>query len=358
MENKTYVFTGAYSEPNEAGVHVFQLDEQTGELAQVASYTGLKNPTFLNVNPTTSLVYALGEIVDEQGQKAAEIATLRFDAEQKSLTLVNRVHGTAGTTCHIQRDPSDAYLLTVSYHGGMVGLSAIEDNGNAGTLLDVSQHVGASAHHKNQDRPHPHSTFFSPDGKYAYVQDLGLDQIIVYTINPTLHKLERQHTIDVHPGGGPRHLVFHPQLPFAYVIHELDSTITQLAYDEQSGMLTPLAVTSTLPEGVDYNTNATAEIAISADGRFLYGSNRGHDSIAVFAVDAQTGALTAQQYVACEGGHPRHFALVPGGAWLLCANRDNDVVASFAVHPQNGQLTFTGHTATLSKPVCVVPVQL
>jgi 6-phosphogluconolactonase len=357
-ENKQslYVFAGSYASREEQGLKVFRFDEETGSLSLQHEYAGLQNPTFLNVDAQNKLLYAISEAVDENGAKSGEAAAFRIDASTGALTPLNVAPTVRSTTCHIQRDAKNRYLTVTSYHGGMTGLLSINDDGGIGTLLDVKQHEGRGPH-PNQDRPHPHSSFYSPDGSYLYVQDLGLDIIAVYRLDAENGKLELQSKTSLEPGAGPRHLVFHPKAPFVYVINELNSSVTVLRHDAKSGQLEALQSYSTLPESFK-GENGCAEIAISADGHFLYGSNRGHDSIVVYKVNQETGELETLQHVSTGGGHPRHFALTPNGKWLLAANRDGNNIVTFRVNAVSGKLEPAGQEISASKPVCVVPVYL
>jgi 6-phosphogluconolactonase len=239
----------------------------------------------------------------------------------------------------------------------MIGLFGITEDGKIGDKLDVQQHEGSSLHPERQVRPHPHSSFFSPDGRFILVPDLGLDRIITYSVDEAEGKLVRHSEGVLHPGAGPRHLAFHPNGKHVYVINEVDSTITSFAFDAEKGQLTFSETVSTLP--ADFSgENSCAEITVSADGKFVYGSNRGHDSIVVFAVDEQSGLLTLVQHVSVQGGHPRHFALTPNGRYLIAANRDTNNIATFRIDQESGKLQFTGNNVTVSKPVCVIPTYL
>jgi len=351
------VFVGSYAESNESGVEVFRLDEQTGKLTKTDEFIGLKNPTFLNVNLANKQLYAISEMVNEDGSKSGEIARFTVDTEHGKLSFAERIPSVKGTTCHIQRDSENEYLTVTSYHGGMIGLIKLQADGQFDQLVDVAQHSGTSVDAERQDRPHPHSSFFSPDGKYLFVQDLGMDQIVGYTLDREQEKLVKVSEVTLAGGSGPRHLAFHPSGQYAYVINELNSTVTAYAYDAKNGALNELDTISTLP--ADFTgENGCAEIIVSADGKFVYGSNRGHDSIVTYAVHEETGKLSVIQYISTGGGHSRHFALTPNGNHMLVANRDGNHIVTFAIDKITGLLENTGIEMQSSKPVCVVPVQI
>ncbi|MFD2613142.1 lactonase family protein [Paenibacillus gansuensis] len=354
QNRRMLVFAGSYAEEQNQGVYVYEFDESKEELTLLDSAGGLKNPTFLNVDPSRNLLYAIAEGLSPDGAKIAQAASFSFTPETGKLSPLHTFNTTDSPTCHIQRDKADSRLIVTSYHGGMVGYLKLSSDGSTAELTDTRQHTGGSVDPERQDRPHPHSSFYSPDGKFILVQDLGLDRIIVYRTDDTGEQLIRHSEVQLHPGAGPRHLTFHPNGMFAYVINELDSTVTAFRYHSAEGKLETIETVPTLPADYD-GENGCAEIAISSDGRFLYGSNRGHDSLVVYSVDGETGRLSVLEHVPVEGKHPRHFGLTPNGTHLLAANRDTDNIAVFRVDRDSGRLTYTGHSVNVSKPVCIQP---
>lgn len=358
---KMLLFTGSYSEASDSGIQVFEFDEEAGgKLNLLHKIKGLTNPTFLEVDPIGLRLYAIGEKPNGEGGKEGEVASYAIHPVTGQLSELNRTgtmpaKGTGQTTtCHISRDLESQYVVVCSYHGGSIGLVSLEDEGKLGQLCDTAVHKGQGADPVRQDRPHPHSAIFSPDGRFIFVPDLGLDVIRCYTIDRQNKTLEYHRDTVLHPGAGPRHFAFHPDGKSAYVINEVDSTITSFTYQAESGLLNEVMTASTLPEDFS-GDNICAEIALSVDGRFLYGSNRGMDSIVVYAVDATTAKLTFIEHVSTHGGHPRHFTVTPDGGYLIVANRDANNLVVHAIDRHSGRLTFTGNTAEVSKPVCVKP---
>ncbi|USB35094.1 lactonase family protein [Paenibacillus sp. YPG26] len=349
------LFIGSYAEAEGPGVYVYELQTDTGELRQLDQVSGLKNPTFLNVDEQNQRLYALTEAA-VNGGKGGAAASYQIDISTGKLRELSREVNLESTTCHINRDADNKYLVVSSYHGGTVGLVALNGDGTIGELVDTKQHTGHGADPERQDKPHVHSAFFSPDGRFLFVSDLGIDIVRAYTINEANRTLEFHADTHLPPGSGPRHLAFHPSAKYVYVINEVNSTIAAFSYNQEEGRLTALEVVPTLPEDFQ-GENTTAEITVSQDGRYLYGSNRGHDSIVVYSINQDSGTLTYVEHVSTEGGHPRHFALTPDGSLLIAANRDSNNLAVFRVNKETGQLTFTGQTAKVSKPVCVKPVQ-
>lgn len=349
------VYVGSYANADESGVEVFRFDEQTGQLTKTDEYIGLKNPTFLNVDIERKQLYAAAEMVNEDGSKSGEVVRFVIDPEAGTLQIAERIASTVNTTCHIQANDDHSFLTVTSYHGGMTGLIKLQADGSLHSVTDVTQHVGTSIDPERQDRPHPHSSFYSRDGKYLYIQDLGMDKIVCYTIDQEAGTFTKVNETTLTPGSGPRHLVFHPQKPYAYVINELNSTVTAFSYNESNGELTTLQTISTLP--ADFNgENGCAEITISADGNYVYGSNRGHDSIVVYEVNTENGELNTVQHISTAGGHPRHFALTPNGEYVLVANRDGNNIVTFKRDAATGLLQNIGVEAFSTKPVCVIPV--
>ncbi|OUS75305.1 3-carboxymuconate cyclase [Paenibacillus sp. MY03] len=357
QESPLYVFVGSYANQEDNGVKVYTLDEKSGSLTLKHEYAGLRNPTFLNVDAARGRLYAIADITKESGNKVGIGVSFAIDKETGELTELNRAEMAANTTCHIQRDRESRFLTVTSYHGGMIGLSAIGEDGTIGAVLDTVQHVGASTGVDPQDKPHPHSSFYSPDGRYLFVQDLGLDRIVAYRLDDEQGKLIHHNETVIRTGGGPRHFVFHPGGEFAYVINELDSTVTAFRYDAENGVLSEIQTISTLPKEFE-GENGCAEITISGDGRYVYGSNRGHDSIVGYQVQEGSGELKVIQHISTEGGHPRHFALTPNGNYLIAANRDGNNLVTYLVDKEQGTLTWTGHSTEASKPVCAIPVYL
>jgi 6-phosphogluconolactonase len=353
-QQRMLVFVGSYAEADDSSVYVYSFDEERGELALLEQVSGLKNPTFLNVDVPRQKLYAIAEGIAADGAKTGDAVAFSFDPQTGKLTELNRGLGVDAPLCHISRDAESRYLVLSSYHGGRVGLVGLTEDGRIGQPLDTKQHEGQGVNPARQDRPHVHSASFAPDGKYVLVADLGIDRIKTYAIDTAQGELVLQGETALHPGAGPRHLTFHPNGRFVYAINEVDSTMTAFRYDASTGALHTLQTVSTLPEGFEAE-NTTAEVAVSEDGRFLYGSNRGHDSIVVYSIDQETGLLSLVEHVSSGGGHPRHFSLTPGGRYLIAANRDADNLVVFRVG-EDGRLQATGTTAQVSKPVCVKPV--
>ncbi|WP_276358296.1 lactonase family protein [Cohnella caldifontis] len=344
-------FVGSYAEPDGPGLYACRFDESDGSFTVLDTVSGLKNPTFLDLDPEGRKLYVLSEGEDEQGRRCGMASAYEIDPASGALRFVNREITVPASTCHITLDRDASCLMTASYHGGMIGMSPLLEDGRVGEISDVRQHSGSSVL-PVQSQPRAHSVTVDRNNRYAIACDLGLDRIFVYRLDLEAFKFVPHREVAVAPGSGPRHFAFRPDFRFAYAIHELNATISAFSYDEEQGELREIQAVSTLPASYQ-GENACAEIALSADGRFVYGSNRGHDSIVVYAVDPDTGLLAYVEHVSTLGGHPRHFALSPDGRYLAVANRDSNELVTFRRDASTGRLTPAGQTLALSKPVCI-----
>ncbi|TXK74680.1 lactonase family protein [Paenibacillus sp. N3.4] len=348
---KTYAFIGSYADSSNPGVYTCQYDVENGRLELSSQVDGLQNPTFLTVDATNGRLYALTEGMDTNQQRCGAASAYQVNPANGELTFLNNEITLPATTCHIQLDQSNQVVMVASYHGGMVGLSPVLEDGKIGATADIQQHEGASIL-SVQDRPRAHSVFLGRENRYVGACDLGLDIIKLYKLDITAKKLIPHRDVHVAPGSGPRHFVFHPSYAFGYVINELGSTVTAFSYDEDFGELTEIQTISTLPDFFE-GENACADIHVSPDGNYLYGSNRGHESIVVYAIDPTSGMLTVVEYAPTLGKHPRNFAISPDGRFVFVANKDTDNIVSFSRDALTGKLIPTGSELTLSKPVCI-----
>lgn len=351
MTNRILAFVGSYADAADPSLYACTFDPETGELQVTDRVSGLRNPTFLDLDYRSRRLYALEELKDAEGVKRGGAAAFAIDAEAGKLRLLNREQTVEAPVCHITLDRTCSTLFLASYHGGLIGVAAVLEDGRVGSPLQSVKHTGSSVH-PNQTQARVHSVTVDRNNRFAAVCDLGADLITLYRIEEQGQRLERAGEVRTAPGAGPRHFAFHPALPYAYVINELNSTINAYRYDGENGTLAEIESVSTLPS--DYaGDNATADIHISPDGRFLYGSNRGHDSIAVYAVDASTGKLASVEHTPTGGGHPRNFGLSPDGRFLLAANRDGDNIVTFVRDAETGRLMPNGRELKVPKPVCI-----
>jgi len=347
------VFVGGYTDPDRngrgKGIYVFRMDGE-GRLAPVSVLGGVANPSFLALHPDGRHLYSVN------GGVASGVSAFALDPAAGQLTFLNRQSSEGENPAHISVDRSGRFAVVANFSGGTVALLPIEADGRLGPASDVVRHSGPPGPHPTrQDRPHPHQIPLDPGGPFALVNDLGLDRTYVYRLDRQPGRLVPNDPpfASAAPGSGPRHLDFRPDRRFVYVLGEIDSTVNTFAYDGERGVLTPVERLSTLP--ADWRgDNSTAQIVAHASGRFLYASNRGHDSIAIFAIDKASGRLSAAGHVPTGGRTPRNFNLDPTGAFLLAANQDSDTVVPFRVDAATGQLTPTGQVVEAGSPSCVV----
>ncbi|MCE2449094.1 MAG: lactonase family protein [Candidatus Latescibacteria bacterium] len=338
------VYIGTYSSGDEDGIHVYRLDMATGALAYQSSIGGIDNPSFLDIAPNRRFLYAIGETSDVGGRPGGAVAAFAIDQQSGALTHINTESTVGPGPCHISIDRAGKYALAANYGGGSVAILPIREDGSLGAATDFVQHEGSSVNPGRQE-------VVAPNNKHAFAPDLGIDKVLIYAIDHANGKLVAQTPAEIAPGSGPRHLAFHPDSQRAYVINELSNTITAFDYDADAGTLSTIQTISTLPDGYA-DVSHTADIHVHPNGRFLYGSNRGHDSIAVYAIDQDTGQLALVEIVPTGGAGPRNFGLDPTGTYLIAGNHSTDDIFTFRVDPDTGKLTPTGHKAEVVSPVC------
>lgn len=350
------IFVGTYTnkENSSRGIYTVHLDPATGAFSAVELAAEARNPTFLTLHPNGRVLYSLDESNQANGQSGGATKAFTFELATGKLTALNAESSGGLGGCHLATDRAGRLLLLASYNGGDITAFPLDTSGRikprSGSVNQIGR-LGPNA--ARQDKPHPHSITISPDDRFGYVCDLGLDKIFSYKLDPAAATVSASAETATEPGAGPRHSKFSADGRFFYVINELNSTLAVFACTPETGALAPVQTLSTLPPGF-LGTNICAEIRLSPDGRFVYGSNRGHDSIAVFSRNPTDGTLTPVEIVSCGGQHPRNFNLSPDGRWLVCANRDTNNLVSFRIDAATGRLTPSGHTASLPSPVCVL----
>jgi 6-phosphogluconolactonase len=350
------VHIGTYTGPTSKGIYVSRLNTATGALAEPVLAAETPSPSFLALHPSRALLYAVNEIGDYEGKPAGSVSAFAIDRKTGLLKLINRQSSGGGGPAHISTDRTGTHVLVANYGGGSVAALPTAQDGSLQPMTGFVQHTGSSVNPARQKSPHAHSIDLDPEGQRAYVADLGLDKILIYRYDASKGTLTPSDPpfATVEPGSGPRHVAMHPSGRFAYVINEMVLTVTAFARDAASGGLTAVQTISTLPQDVKPQQNySTAELTMHPSGRFLYGSNRGHDSITVYAVDQTSGRLTAVQTESTGGSTPRSFGIEPGGRWLLAANQRSDSIVVFGIDQATGRLTPTGARITVGSPVCV-----
>jgi 6-phosphogluconolactonase len=321
-------FASGYATAEEAGIHSFLFDEATGELTVAGSFTGINAPSFMLIHPNRKYLYAVSETGQGSHGTLGEVWAFQFEREPFNLQPLNHQTTSGDWPCHLQLDATGNWLLVTNYGTGNAAMYPIQSNGSIGEMVDFIKHEGKGPHVVRQEAAHTHSSIFTPDNRFAIVADLGIDQLVIYELDPSTGKLLFWSAVNTRPGAGPRHLAFHPNGKWLYVANELDSTVTQYDYDQAIGALNEKQSLSTLPS--DSPENLVADIHLSASGQRVYVSNRGHNSIALYDVN-EDGSLRLVSIQPCGGNWPRNFALAPGGEFLLVANQNSNEICVLPV---------------------------
>jgi 6-phosphogluconolactonase len=352
LRRKYAVYFGTYTKSKSKGIYRALFDTVTGKLGETELVAETTNPSFLGIHPSRKFLYAVGELA---GKKGGAVSAFAIEPSGK-LTLLNQ-QSTVGTgPCYVGVDKLGKNVLVANYGGGSVAVLPIGADGKLAEASAFVQHVGSSVNPKRQQGPHAHSIFLDPANRFAFAPDLGLDKVMIYKFDAGKGTLVPNDPAfgAVAPGSGPRHFAFHPSGRYAYVINEMLCTVTAFAYDAGRGALSEVQTITTLPAGETVQPGySTAEVVVHPSGRFLYGSNRGHNTIAVYAVDPETGKLTPVQHAPTLGEMPRNFNLDPTGLWLIVGHNNSDFVFVFSVDPATGKLTPTGQKVEVSMAVCV-----
>ncbi|WP_276357732.1 lactonase family protein [Cohnella caldifontis] len=353
MENRDWeLWVGAYASADQAGITRLTLNGATGEITKTNEYGGIENPSFLALNRAGNVLYAVSETMEVEGQPGGRMIAYPVDPQTRKLSdgWERLTHGAA--PCHVSLDPDERWLAVANYFGAAVTLYPLEPGGKPGDAMVRLRHAGSGPHKARQEMPHPHSAVFHPkDGKFLYVPDLGLDRVMIYGKGEDGVDWSSAGAAALAPEDGPRHLAFHPDGQTMFVVNELSGSVTRFVLGGEPGKPERRETVTTLPPSFR-GENTCAEIAVSPDGRFVYASNRGHDSIAVFRLDEE-GALSPAGHVSTRGRTPRHFAVTPDGSWLIAANQDSDSLVLFRIEPESGLPIFHGVQANIGKPVCV-----
>jgi 6-phosphogluconolactonase len=365
MAQDFLVYIGTYTEPilfgtgkilqgKGEGIYVYGMDSVSGTMELIKTITGITNPSYLAFDSSCSNLYVVNELKSYQGKPTGTVSAFSVDSKTGQLKFLNK-KPTGGTDpCHLAVDKTGKYVLLANFMSGSVSVLPIQADGSLGDASDFKQHYGSSIDPDRQQGPHAHAVTLDESNRHAFVPDLGLDRILIYRFDIESGRLEptEEPGIAVKPGAGPRHLTFHPSGQYAYLINELDSTIIVYKYDSRRGKLLDVQTISTLPQD-RRGANTCADVHISPSGKFLYGSNRGHDSIVIYKIDQTTGRLHCIGHESTRGNTPRNFAIDPAGNFLLAANQDSDTVVTFLIDPQSGQLHPSGQITGVPTPVCV-----
>ncbi len=355
------VYFGTYTGKKSKGIYTARLDTRSGKLGDVDLAVETASPSFLAVHPNRRYLYAANEVEQFEGNKSGSVTAFAIDPRSGRLTQLDQEASGGTSPCHLVVDRTGQALLVANYSSGSLAAFAIAKDGRLAPAATRIQHTGSSVNPARQKEPHAHSINLDAANRFAVAADLGLDKLLVYRFNPEAASLVANQPpfALVRPGSGPRHFAFHPNGRNAYVINEMACTVSAFRYDRRTGELFEEQTISTLPKDDKLVPEfSTAEVQVHPGGRFLYGSNRGHDTIAVFSIDPHTGRLALVENVSSGGKVPRNFGIDPTGRFLLAANQNSDNVVVFAVDSKTGRLTPTGQVLSVGSPVCVKFVAL
>ena len=350
--DKYWVFIGTGGGKLAKGIYRCEFDPATGDLSKPELAAEIGNPNFLAIHPNGKFLYCVGN-VNVGGKGGGGVAAFALDAKTGTLTPLNQQLARGAGPCHINVDPSGKCVIIANYGGGSTDVFPIGDDGKLKELSTHVQHAGKGANPKRQEAPHAHSVNISKDGKFAVVADLGLDQVLVYKLDAASAKIEPNdppHCATA-PGAGPRHFAFHPNGKLAFVINELDSTLSSLSFDAVKGELKTLKTVSTLTKPV--KGNSTAEVVVHPSGKFVYGSNRGHNSIAAFKLDEKTGDMTLIGHGTEGVNTPRNFNIDPTGQYMIVGSQGTNKVVMFKIDQDTGALKPHGQPIDVGTPICI-----
>ncbi len=347
-------YIGTYTDKQSKGIYAFRFDASTGKLTPMGLAAETTSQDYLAVHPSQRYVYAVKEGNESGGQNAGLVSAFSINPATGKLTLLNEISTRGSGPCHLTVDRTGKNLLVANYTGGSVAVLPVNEDGSLRDATAFIQHTGSSVNKERQEAPHVHCIHASPDNHFVLAADLGLDEVLVYRFDPVRGSLAPNHPpfVKTTPGAGPRHFAFHPNGKFVYVINELQCTLSTFSYNGAQGVLKELQTVSTLPDGYKITKDdSAAEIVVHPSGKFVYGSNRGHDSIAVFAIDSTTGTVKALERISTQGKTPRGLGIDPTGSYLIACNQDSDSLVVFRIDPQTGKLTPTGRKTAAYTPV-------
>ncbi len=347
------VYVSAFGTGDTGGIHAFRVDSKRGTMQLVHRTTGVENPFFLALSPNRKFLYSI-HTPDFGDEVNDGIAAFRLEGNSGRMTMLNQQSALGTTACYLDVDATGRTLVVANYSSGSVASLPIRKDGSLGKAASFIQHKGSSVNSQRQTGPHAHCFVISPDNRYVLSADLGLDQVLSYRLDSNDAKLSipRQPFVRTPAGAGPRHLTFHPNGRWVYVIHELTNAVSLLDYNKKTGMLIEHQTISTLPDDFE-GTSYCADVKVTPDGRFVYGTNRGHDSIAVYRV-GKRGRLKTVAIVPSRGKGPQNLAITPDGRLLLCANMPGGNVAVFRIDGKSGGLQAVGEPIKVPSPSCIM----
>jgi 6-phosphogluconolactonase len=351
---KYRVYIGTYTRNGSHGIYQFTFDTATGALTPAGLAAEIENPSFLAIHPSGNFLYAAGELSKFKNEDSGALTAFEIDHATGKLKRLNDAPAGGTSTCHVNVSRNGRFLAAANYGSGSCCVYAIESDGRLGSRTAFQQHKGSSANAQRQAGPHAHSVNFDRPNRHLVVADLGLDQLLVYKFDPQTGTLSPNDPpyAKLAPGSGPRHFSFHPSGRFAYAVNEMLCTVTAFRYNSARGVLSEIETVPTLPVPVERGFS-TAEILVHPTGKFLYNSNRGHNTLTAFKIDTDTGKLTRVENESTRGEIPRNFAIEPRGGWIIAANQNTSNLTVLRVNLQSGALDPVGDPVAAPVPVCV-----
>jgi 6-phosphogluconolactonase len=349
-------YIGTYTSKHSKGIYAFRFEASTGKLTPLGLAAETTSQDYLAVHPNQRFLYAVKETNGLSGQNAGSVSSFSVNPTTGKLRLLNEVSSRGAGPCHLRIDRSGKNLLVANYTSGSVAVLPVNEDGSLRDAAAFIQHTGSSVNKERQEGPHVHCIRASPDNRFVLAADLGLDKLLVYRFDPVRGSLVPNDPpfVKTHPGAGPRHFAFHPNGRFVYVINEIQASLSAFSYNGADGSLREVQTLSTLPDGYKVTKDdSAAEVVVHPSGKFVYGSNRGYDSIAVFAIDSTTGLVTSLEQISTQGKTPRGFGIDPTGSYLIVCNQDSDSLVVFRINRQTGRLTPTGKKTEAYTPVDV-----
>ena len=355
LKNRGFrVYVGAAAAGERGGIYLYHMDPTTGALEFSSATTGVDDPSYLAFHPRLERLYVANEIGAFEGRESGTLSAFAIAPQTGAVEFLNRQPSGGALPCYLSIDAAGRYVLVANYTGGSVAVLPLLEDGRLGAATQLIQHQSVGLDPQPQDEARTHSVVLDPANRFAFVANLGFDRMAIYHFDAEHGTLKPNdpHWVLLDAGAGPRHFTFHPNGRYAYVINERGNSFTAFAYEAERGALEILQTVSTLPTDFNDPTHC-ADIHVSPTGKFLYGSNRGHDSIAICAIDGDSGRLTPVGCAAVRGKRPQGFAFDPGGTFLLVANADSNNIVSFRLDPESGALRPTGHEIEVPAPQCV-----
>jgi len=354
-EMLVYIGTYTSGKSKSEGIYIYKLNLASGALESYKTVKNVVEPSFLAIDKSKKYLYAVNETVEYEGKQSGAVSAFAINQKTGDLEFLNKQPSLGGAPCHVSVSDNGKFVLVANYVGGNVAVFPVGKDGKLGASIDLEQHSGSGANKERQEAAHAHSIMLDENNRFVFANDLGIDKVMIYEFDKQSGKLKpnsAQPFYQTKAGAGPRHFKFHPNEKFAFVINELDMTISSLAYNAKQGMLKEIQIVPTLP--ADFSgANTCADIHVAPNGKFLYGSNRGHDSIVSYRIDEKTGKLEYVEHTSTGGKTPRNFAIDPDGQFLLAANQNSDSIVVFRIDEKSGKLEPTGKTAQVPSPVCL-----